>query len=240
MTARNGTGTIVVPLQALLEAMSDGVLITDEHGKCTYTNPALGQIVGMPAFGETVPETPPAWIPQDCQRAYQRYISRAIGGRFGRETIVTDWSLISAGGNQISAQLKLIPMRNGNGNSTALMWIFSPTPVEPRLNGDGRRQALEESMRRIASELSSLGVIVSTANEPIPGMATTPELERLSRRERDVVDELLRGHRVVSIAARLEVSEHTVRNHLKSIFRKLEVHSQAELVRLIRSNPKPA
>ena len=28
----------------------------------------------------------------------------------------------------------------------------------------------------------------------------------------------------------LEVSEHTVRNHLKSIFRKLGVHSQAELV----------
>jgi len=35
------------------------------------------------------------------------------------------------------------------------------------------------------------------------------------------------------------VSEHTVRNHLKSIFRKLEVHSQAELVGMIRSHSSP-
>ncbi len=238
MTARNGTGTIVVPLQALLEAMTDGVLITDEHGKCTYTNPALDQIVGPLACGEMTPETAPEWIPQDCQRAYQRYINRAIGGRFGRETIVTDWSLITVGGNQVSAQLKLIPMRNGNEHSTALMWIFSPTPVEPRLNGDGRRQALEDGIRRIAGELSKLGVAVGNT-EPVAGAAVAPELERLSRRERDVVNELLRGHRVVSIASRLEVSEHTVRNHLKSIFRKLEVHSQAELVGMIRSHSSP-
>ncbi len=37
------------------------------------------------------------------------------------------------------------------------------------------------------------------------------------------------------IAELLEVSEHTVRNHLKSIFRKLEVHSQAELVDRLHS-----
>ncbi len=234
MTARNGTGTIVVPLQALLEAVTDGVLITDEHGKCTYANPALDQIVGPPACADMTPETAPSWIPPDCQRAYQRYINRAIGGRFGRETIVTDWSLITAGGHQVRAQLKLIPMRNGNGHSTALMWIFSPTPMEPRLNGDGRRQALEDTLRRIAGELNKLGVPMGGA-EPVTSTAVAPELERLSRRERDVVNELLHGHRVVSIASRLDVSEHTVRNHLKSIFRKLEVHSQAELVGLIRS-----
>ena len=56
MTARNGTGTVVVPLQELLEAMSDGVLITDENGKCTYSNPALNELVGAkacdPSLGE--------------------------------------------------------------------------------------------------------------------------------------------------------------------------------------------
>jgi DNA-binding CsgD family transcriptional regulator len=46
---------------------------------------------------------------------------------------------------------------------------------------------------------------------------------------------LLEGHRVVSIAAELGVSEHTIRNHLKSIFRKLGIHSQAELVRHVRA-----
>ena len=88
-------------------------------------------------------------------------------------------------------------------------------------------------MRRISDELSRVGMGSSgAAPEPAP---SHPDLELLSRRERDVVTHLLQGHRVVSIAEILEVSEHTVRNHLKSIFRKLGVHSQAELVDRLHS-----
>jgi DNA-binding CsgD family transcriptional regulator len=63
-------------------------------------------------------------------------------------------------------------------------------------------------------------------------------LKRLSPREREVLEHLLRGHRVSSIARELGVSEHTVRNHLKSMFRKLAVHSQADLVRLVRTGER--
>jgi DNA-binding NarL/FixJ family response regulator len=88
-------------------------------------------------------------------------------------------------------------------------------------------------MRRISDELTRVGVGGGAAvPENVPAH---PDLELLSRRERDVVTHLLQGHRVVSIAELLEVSEHTVRNHLKSIFRKLEVHSQAELVDRLHS-----
>ena len=52
--------------------------------------------------------------------------------------------------------------------------------------------------------------------------------------EIEVVDLLLLGHRVATIASLLFVSPHTVRNRLKSIFPKLGVHSQVELVRLAR------
>ena len=88
-------------------------------------------------------------------------------------------------------------------------------------------------MRRISEELGRIGV--AGAGSPADPVPAHPDLDLLSRRERDVVTHLLQGHRVVSIAEILDVSEHTVRNHLKSIFRKLEVHSQAELVDRLHS-----
>ena len=52
----------------------------------------------------------------------------------------------------------------------------------------------------------------------------------MTPREQEVLAQLLAGRRVASMARALFVSEHTVRNHLKSIFRKLHAHSQAELI----------
>ncbi|HEU5298313.1 MAG TPA: response regulator transcription factor [bacterium] len=50
----------------------------------------------------------------------------------------------------------------------------------------------------------------------------------LSRRETEVVQRVAGGRAVADIAAELHLSPHTVRNHLKSAYRKLGVHSQAE------------
>jgi DNA-binding CsgD family transcriptional regulator len=62
-----------------------------------------------------------------------------------------------------------------------------------------------------------------------------PKLRDISPRELEVLDLLLQGERVPSIAEQLYISDHTVRNHLKSMFRKTDTGSQAELVRWARS-----
>lgn len=59
-------------------------------------------------------------------------------------------------------------------------------------------------------------------------------LETLTRRERELVGELMLGYRVSTIARRLHISPHTVRRHLKNIFLKLEVKSQAELLEKLK------
>ena len=56
---------------------------------------------------------------------------------------------------------------------------------------------------------------------------------QLSRRETQVAEELLRGSGPSEIARALHISPHTARNHLKSILRKLGVHSQAALVTVL-------
>lgn len=56
------------------------------------------------------------------------------------------------------------------------------------------------------------------------------KLAELSKREKEVLDQVLRGLRVNGVAEALNISRHTVRNHLKAIYRKLDVHSQVELL----------
>lgn len=65
------------------------------------------------------------------------------------------------------------------------------------------------------------------ASKPLSNV--TP-LAPLTRRETDVLSLFVDGHRVRSIARSCFISEGTVRAHLKSVFRKLNVRSQAELM----------
>jgi DNA-binding CsgD family transcriptional regulator len=62
--------------------------------------------------------------------------------------------------------------------------------------------------------------------------------EVLTKREKEVVLELLDGGRVATIAELFGVSPRTVSNHLKTAFWKLGVHSQPELIELARSDPQ--
>jgi DNA-binding NarL/FixJ family response regulator len=57
-----------------------------------------------------------------------------------------------------------------------------------------------------------------------------PEIEKLSAREREVLEHLLGHRRAPAIAKALFISPYTVRNHLKKIFAKLGVRSQQELL----------
>jgi DNA-binding NarL/FixJ family response regulator len=74
----------------------------------------------------------------------------------------------------------------------------------------------------------------SRADDDPEGASPVPGLERLTPREQDVLALLLDGHRVSEIAGDLFVSQSTVRDHLSSIFKKVGVSSQAELIRRLR------
>lgn len=79
------------------------------------------------------------------------------------------------------------------------------------------------------------------AEEPAPdGIAALIErrldalelAEPFSKREREVVGLVLRGNNVPAIARKLYISENTARDHMKSIYRKADVHSRQELIDL--------
>jgi DNA-binding CsgD family transcriptional regulator len=78
----------------------------------------------------------------------------------------------------------------------------------------------------IATRIASLG----NGHAPAPwSIADDERVQRLSTREREVFDLILQGNRVGTVAHELFLSEHTVRNYLKRIYGKLDVHSLGEL-----------
>ncbi|WP_236594894.1 helix-turn-helix domain-containing protein [Saccharothrix sp. 6-C] len=90
---------------------------------------------------------------------------------------------------------------------------------------------------------------------PAPAAATVVAVERasggellglllaaygLTAREREVCREVIAGRSTSDMAARLALSAHTVRDHLKSVFGKVDVRSRGELVAKLRPEDGPA
>jgi DNA-binding CsgD family transcriptional regulator len=115
-----------------------------------------------------------------------------------------------------------------------------PSPEDTRLSpkrthaqfAQQRVVELEHYLRRIAQEVEAAGFTEATA---IPDASSVPGLEDLSVRQREVVVRLFRGERVATIARDMFLSQSTVRNHLASIYRKLGVRSQSELLEALHS-----
>ena len=126
---------------------------------------------------------------------------------------------MSLSGQSIPTQTKIIPMHNGTGPQRLCCGYSARRRAK---SGSSRIRDEENSKTRcVASQMNSAASARASNGATAEPAPVHPDLDLLSRRERDVVTQLLQGHRVVSIAELLEVSEHTVRNHLKSIFRKL-------------------
>ncbi|MDQ1673106.1 MAG: hypothetical protein QOC98_1668 [Frankiaceae bacterium] len=103
----------------------------------------------------------------------------------------------------------------------------------PAAGSDARARDLELLLTRIGHEVLSAGLTIPSPR--FPTLAERPELARLSSREWEVLLQLSEGARVPSIAEELRLRPSTVRNHLSSIFTKVGVRSQAQLLDLLKS-----
>lgn len=91
----------------------------------------------------------------------------------------------------------------------------------------GTRRASLNKMRKLAATFLHDELEVEQAKEEDTKSAL---LAKLTSRERDVVDKITQGKRPDEVAEALSISPHTVRSHVKSVYRKLEVNSQVELL----------
>ena len=64
-------------------------------------------------------------------------------------------------------------------------------------------------------------------------MNTNLDHPKLTRREEEVLDYLLQGKPSKQIAELLFISPHTVKNHIQKIYEKYQIHSRAELFKIL-------
>ena len=72
--------------------------------------------------------------------------------------------------------------------------------------------------------------VVMFFNQPASGDPEKGEMARLTPGEREFLDQLAKGYAYKEIADRLNISIHTVRSYVRTVYEKLHVHSRTEAV----------
>jgi DNA-binding NarL/FixJ family response regulator len=84
--------------------------------------------------------------------------------------------------------------------------------------------AIQTTLSRMANELRSLNLAALPKSQPLP--VGNPDFVDLTPREHEVLTHLASDMRVANISKLLGVAPSTIRDHLKSIYRKWNVNSQ--------------
>jgi len=113
-------------------------------------------------------------------------------------------------------------------------WPVSCTDLHMRTRFGRKRLTITTIVLRGDSETTVLHPLREAAEgaAAVPSDDPTPSL---TRRQREILYLLVEGVRVKQIAARLTLSETTVRNHIRAILRELGAHSQLEAVARARA-----
>jgi len=177
------------------------------------------QCVGVPVLGAIHPSDAPGFL-AGVEHARRGERSVALVVRLSARE--PQWREVSAVFAVVSPEVPPVMafalMRGGSGTGTA---------VDPT-----RESRLEAHLLRIADELHAAGPLPRL--QQLPTLSGNPRLGLLTSREWAVLTRLLDGQRAAGIASELVVSQSTVRNHLSSIYAKLRVDGQVELIRTLR------
>ena len=130
-------------------------------------------------------------------------------------------------GEAIGCEVLILPLYP----SPSCAFVFLPTPVQwPRAHVSADLSAILARLGR-GADIAQLvrGATAGLTEHDLPG------LSKLTTRELEVLTRLLDGDRAPAIAAELFLTQGTVRNHLASIFSKVGVTSQQQLLTLFRA-----
>jgi DNA-binding CsgD family transcriptional regulator len=148
----------------------------------------------------------------------------------GRSGVTLRLHAKSSRGEAIECEVLLVSLEPATAFGFALL------PSDESLHPLVQSQHMTQAMWRLSRETRA----VSASREAEVATLRDPRvLSSMSSREIEIVLRLLSGDRVPEIARSLYLAQGTVRNHLSSVFRRLNVSSQQELIALLRGRVPP-
>jgi DNA-binding CsgD family transcriptional regulator len=222
LTQRPAHGLLDPSLKTIFDDLVEGVLVVDIAGHRMYSNPALNDLVGGNACHPVGTPDPPSYVPLDQRQRYFLALkgTSSLLTMEGSGAASTWLELMTASRARVRTRVTISSFTGPRGWRFAV-WLLNPEPA----------QAV--AARSVGGPGAYAGA--SSAPDAFLGWGPLSAVDTLTRREKDVLQLLLDGRRVSSIARALYLSPQTVRNHLKAIFRKLGAHSQAELLDSLRA-----
>lgn len=232
-------------LMAIFDALDVGIISVDGAGRALSANTRAASLLGLSKDALRGRSLSPAdwhwWVePADALQAGTISAAATLGHASPTPTIIR---VSDRAGKtiRILMTLRSVAANNAHGTSGYVVTL-QELPVDTSTDPDGAGepdagQGLAEVVGRLRSVLADLETFSGIHSL---GRGALPEsFGELTARETEIVGCLLEGVRVTTIAQRLYLSPHTVRNHLRSIFRKVGVASQAELIQLARGMRQP-
>ena len=226
-----------VELASAIDHVNCGIVAREPDGLMTYANERLLSWLGYER-GQLVGRNVEMLVPPDLRDLIRSEMAASESGDARARMTVLQRK------DSTTFPVITLPHRIVNdegvyeGNIAIIVDLASVQTARPA----GYEQSPEDVrsvLGRISLELQSLSL-----SAELPGEAKIPlnhpDLAELSPREVEVLGKLASGSRVPSIATELHISQHTVRNHLKSIYRKAGVQGQSELIEWVRALRAPS
>jgi PAS domain S-box-containing protein len=219
-------------LASATEQMNCGLIGRDKSGTIVFANKIITGWLGYEA-DELVGLSLEKMIPEELdERVHEQLRAIEAGDIRARITVAQRKDFTTF-------PILLIPHRYSGPDGPFFNVIIELSTVQTaKPVGNTQSETVRSSLERIALELQTIGLSSGMTAPPMVPI-DHPDLVSLTDREREVLVHLAAGQRVPAIAAELHISQHTVRNHLKSIYRQLGVGNQSELIERVRSLDDP-
>jgi PAS domain S-box-containing protein len=219
-------------LASAIDQINCGLIGRDKGGTIVFANEILTRWLGYEP-GELIGLSIEKLIPEELdERVHEQLRAVEAGDIRARITVAQRKDFTTF-------PILLIPNRYPGPDGPFFNVVIELSTVQTaKPVGINQSETVRSSLERIALELQTIGLTAEIAAPPLLPI-DHPDLVSLTEREREVLLHLMAGRRVPAIAKELHISQHTVRNHLKSIYRQLDVSNQSELIERVRSLGAP-